>query len=186
MKTGELPFIAYFPKIISLTKKGWVKGLSSSMLVLPKSILEKFRRLAEAEGIQVEEFIVEKLVSDLDPEVKVEAYWEMSKTYFKQAEEELAKGDLKQASEKLWGSAALAVKAIAYEREERRLTGYGELWEYVNKLIKETGNEELGSLWRTVISMHINFYEGWAPKEEIERALKKVANFIEELKKLKK
>jgi len=34
--------------------------------------------------------------------------------------------------------------------------------------------------------MHINFYEGWAPREEIERALKKVASFIEELEKLKK
>jgi len=93
------------------------------MLVLPKSILEKFRRLAEAEGIQVEEFIVEKLISDLDPEVKVEPYWEMSKTYFKQAEEELAKGDLKQASEKLWDSAALAVKAIAYERGRTKAYG---------------------------------------------------------------
>ena len=149
------------------------KGLSSSVLVLPKSVLEKFRRLAEAEGIQVEELIVEKLVSDLDPEVRVEAYWEMSRTYFKQAEEELAKGDLKQASEKLWGSAALAVKAVAYGREGRRLTGQGEPWEYVNRLIEETGDEELGSLWRTAISMHVNFYEGWAPGEEIERALKK-------------
>ena len=35
--------------------------------MLPKSVFERFRRLAEAEGVQVEELIVERLVGDLDP-----------------------------------------------------------------------------------------------------------------------
>ena len=153
--------------------------------MLPKSVFERFRRLAEAEGVQVEELIVERLVGDLDPKTRVEVYWEMGETYLRQAEEELAKDDLKQASEKIWGSAALAVKAVAYAREGRRLTSHRELWEYVNKLIKETGDEKLGSLWRTALSMHINFYEGWAPKEEVERALKNIANLLEKLKKFK-
>ena len=57
--------------------------------------------MAKAEGIHIEELIVERLISDLDPKARVEVYWKMSKAYFRQAEEELAKGDLKQASEKL-------------------------------------------------------------------------------------
>ncbi|RLE48622.1 MAG: hypothetical protein DRJ31_06815 [Candidatus Methanomethylicota archaeon] len=156
-----------------------------SVIVLPKSIFERFKRLAEAEGIQVEELIVERLVRDLDPKTRVEAYWEMCETYLKQAKEEMVKGDLKQASEKIWGSAALAVKAVAYAKEGRRLTSHRELWEYVNKLIKETDDEELGNLWRTALSMHISFYEGWAPREEVERALKNITNFLEKLKKFK-
>jgi len=126
------------------------------MLVLPKSILEKFRRLAEAEGIQVEELIVEKLVSDLDPEVRVEAYWEMSRTYFKQAEEELAEGDLKQASEKLWGSAALAVKAAAYGREGRRLTGHGEPLGIRKQAYQGDGRR---GAWQPMENSHIYAYK---------------------------
>ena len=108
------------------------------------------------------------MIGDLDPRARVEVYWEMSKAYFSQAGEELARGDLRQASEKLWGSAALAVKATACGGKGRRLAGHRELWEYVNKLIEQTGDEELGGLWRTAISMHMNLYEGWAPKEEVE------------------
>ena len=156
-----------------------------SAVTLPRSVFERFRRMAEAEGVGVEEFIVERLIGDLDPKVRVEAYWEMGEAYLKQAEEELAKEDLRQASEKLWGSAALAVKAVAHAREGRRLTSHSELWEYVSKLVKETGDETLGSLWRTALSMHINFYEGWAPREEVERALKSIANLLGKLKKLK-
>lgn len=158
-------------------------GPHSAKIALPRSILEKLKSMAEAEGVQVEELIIEKLVNDLNLEAKVKAYWEMSEAYLQQAEDELARGNLRQASEKLWGSAALAVKAVAHEKERRRLTSHGELWEYVNKLIGETGDSKLGSLWRSALSMHVNFYEGWAPKEEVERALRDVDELLRKLRK---
>jgi len=49
----------------------------------------------------------------------------------------------------------------------------------------ETGDKELGRLWRSASSMHINFYEGWATKEHVEEALKDVKSFMEKLEKLK-
>ncbi len=47
------------------------------------------------------------------------------------------KGDVQQAAEKLWGAAALAVKAYASWREGKRLASHRELWEYSKKLINE-------------------------------------------------
>ena len=43
-------------------------------------------------------------------------YREQSRIFLSQAYEELAKGDLQQASEKGWGAASQMVKAIAQER----------------------------------------------------------------------
>jgi hypothetical protein len=53
------------------------------------------------------------------------------------------------------------------------LRSHGELWEYVNRLVAETRDDGLGRLWRTAASMHVNFYEDWAPREEVERSLRK-------------
>jgi hypothetical protein len=64
----------------------------------------------------------------------------------KQAREELAKGDLRQASEKAWGAAALMLKSLAHRRDGLRLSSHGELWEYVGRLAEETGDRELGRL----------------------------------------
>ena len=44
-------------------------------------------------------------------------YAEVSRRLIRQAAEELERGDLIQASEKAWGAAAQAVKAIAEQRE---------------------------------------------------------------------
>jgi hypothetical protein len=52
------------------------------------------------------------------------------------------------------------LKSLALRRDGLRLSSYGELWEYVAKFTEETGDRELGRLWRSVVSMHVNFYEG--------------------------
>ena len=49
-------------------------------------------------------------------------YKEQSRVFLAQAYEELAEGDLPQASEKGWGSAAQMVKAIAEERGWRHFS----------------------------------------------------------------
>ena len=64
----------------------------------------------------------------------------------RQARDELAKGDLRQAGEKAWRAVALALKSLAYRREGLRLSSHRELWEYVDKLVGETGDREIGRL----------------------------------------
>ena len=152
---------------------------------LPRTLVERLSRVAEAREASIEELVVEKLSEELDPRSRAEVYWEMAEEYLREARGELCRGNLKQASEKIWGATALAVKALAYEREGKRLASHGELWEYIDKLIEETGDEELGDLWRTAMAMHVNFYENWAPRGEVERSLKRVETLVNKLRKLR-
>ena len=95
-----------------------------------------------------------------------------------QAYQELAKGDLQQASEKAWGAAAQMVKAIAQERGWRHQS-HQALRGTVNKLIKETGDSELGSLFGSAGDLHTNFYENWNEVELTEVLLKDVERFVD-------
>ncbi|MEM2239384.1 MAG: PaREP1 family protein [Candidatus Bathyarchaeia archaeon] len=125
------------------------------------------------------------LIAELvDPTGLAESYWEASKNLMRRARDELAEGDLMQAGEKTWGVAALALKSLAYKREGLRLSSHEELWEYVSKLVEETHDEELGRLWRSVSSMHVNFYEGWATEKHVKGAIEDTESFIEKVKKL--
>ena len=153
-------------------------------VTLPKTLIERLKKLSEASGASIEEVIIDKLSEEIDPEERANTYWEMAEEYLSQADKELQSGNLKQASEKIWGAAALAVKAVAYSREGIRLRSHGELWEYIDRLIQETGQEDLGTLWRTATAMHVNFYENWAPKGEIQRSLKSIEKLLQTLKKL--
>jgi len=151
---------------------------------LPDAIAERLSSKAAEEGADPEVLALELLMNALyeDGPSRAEAYRSAAEHLLARAGEELAKGELRQASEKIWGAAALAVKALAYEREGRRLTSHRELWEYVARLVAETGDEEVGRAWRTALSMHVNFYEGWAPAEEVGRALEEVRGLVEKLK----
>lgn len=153
-------------------------------ITIPERIFEKLRRKAEAKGVSAEEYILSLIVELADSSSLVDSYLEASKDLIRRAKDELARGDLRQASEKIWGSAAMAVKAAAYSREAKRLSSHGEIWEYVSKLVEETGDEELGRLWRSAISMHVNFYEGWATKEQVESALRDAEALVGKLKRI--
>ena len=87
------------------------------------------------------------------------AYRDQSRVYLEQANEELARDDLRQASEKGWGAASQIVKAVAEERGwEHR--GHRQLHDAVSMLVDETGDEEM-TLFAVANHLHINFYEGW-------------------------
>lgn len=94
--------------------------------------------------------------------------------------EELRKGDVGQAAEKVWGAAALAVKAYAEWRERRRLTSHGELWEYMRKMVKELGLW-VREVWMYANGIHTCLYEGWCDKENVEEALKRVKKLVVEV-----
>ena len=153
-----------------------------AVISLPKRIYERLREAAEEEGVSVEGYLLSLIAESLDPRSRAEIYWEASLELLKQAKEELSKGNLRQAGERMWGAAALAVKATAYRRDGIKLSSHRELWEYVGKLAVERGDEELTRLWRSISSMHVNFYEGWATKEHVEGALKDARSFVGKLK----
>ena len=68
-----------------------------------------------------------------DPEDRAEEYVEAAIALLERAREELARGAVRRAAEKAWGTAVLAVKAYAWWSKRRRPASHGELWEYAPK-----------------------------------------------------
>ena len=103
---------------------------------------------------------------------------EAARELLNQARRELEEGDVRQAAEKTWGSAALAVKAYAYWRDERRSSSHEELWEYMRLMAGEMGSW-VRVAWMYANGMHMCFYEGWCAREDVEDALEHVEKLVE-------
>lgn len=95
-----------------------------------------------------------------------ESYRATSATLFDQAHVELEAGDLVQASEKFWGSAAQALKAIAQERGWQH-DSHAHFYRIVRNLVNESGDKEIVDLFNAANLLHINFYEHWLEDDEI-------------------
>ena len=100
-------------------------------------------------------------------------YRKQSYTFWEQAQEELAKGDLRQASEKGWGAATQMLKAVAvlYGMKHH---GHRELFRVVSSL----DNDRLTVNFSMADSLHSNFYEGWMDEKLVRRHLLGVGELI--------
>ncbi len=152
----------------------------SEVVILRGRIAKRLREKASELGVSVDEYVVEMVTSDLDPIDRAIEYVEAARDLIEEAREELRKGDTRQAAEKLWGAATLAVKAYAYWKERKRLSSHGELWEYKRKLARELGRW-IHNSWANAAEMHICFYEGWCAAEDVENALEQVKRLVEEI-----
>ena len=80
-------------------------------------------------------------------------HWEISRRFIIQADAELAAGDLLQTSEKGWGAAAHAIKAVAQEREWRH-DSHSRLFGVADRLASITGIHEIPDLFQTASETH--------------------------------
>lgn len=88
--------------------------------------------------------------------------------------------DLLQASAKGWDTAAQAVKAVAEARGwDHR--GHRQLYQAVDRLVAETGQSELRTLFASANTLHSNSYDGFLSEEAISRHLEDVERFVERL-----
>ena len=147
---------------------------------LPRSVVERLEREAQKLGLSLEEYVLELVLKGLDPAERIREYVEAAQDLLDQAREELGKGDVRQAAEKAWGAAALAVKAYAMWREGRRLTSHRELWVYSKKMMDELG-EWVYDSWMAATGMHVCFYEGWCTRRHVEEALKRIQKLVEKV-----
>ena len=154
-------------------------------LVIRGWLARRVREEAEKLGFSVEEYLVELLSRDLDPKDRARGYVEAAEDLLQEAKEELRRGNVRQAAEKLWGAAALAVKAYAAWREGRRLTNHGELWEWKRRLEGELG-EWVHDSWASATEMHICFYEAWCKEGDVATAQKRVEKLVKEVASLVK
>ena len=107
-------------------------------------------------------------------------YRERSRNFLVKAREELASGDLEQASEKGWGAAAVVVKALAEKRGDRH-TGHALLSNIVDILARETGDPELSAMFDVASRLHINFYEHTLDAQGIADRIDVVERFVEKI-----
>ncbi len=143
-------------------------------------IAERVREEAKKLGVSVNEYLVELLSQGLNPRDRAREYVEVAEDLLRQAREELEGSNVRQAAEKAWGAAALAVKAYAGWREGRKLASHGELWEYKRIMQKEVG-EWVSDAWNAGNTMYICFYEGWCARKDVEGAYKSVERLVREV-----
>ena len=112
-----------------------------------------------------------------------QTYQQASQRFLAQAKQELADGDLPQASEKGWGATAQILKAIAEQRswEHSRHRHYHRI---VSRLRSETGDGDIAHLFAVASVLHENFYENVSPPDEIAENLDDVQALLSKLKPL--
>jgi len=154
----------------------------TTTIAIPRNIAEKLRDRARDLGLTLDEYLVEIALQELDPPKRAIEYIEASKELIEDAKKELEKGDIRQAAEKVWGAAALAIKAYASWKEGKMLTSHGELWRYIDAMAKNLG-EWVRDAFYAGHAMHICFYEGWCTPKHVEEAMKRVERLVKEVEK---
>ena len=114
---------------------------------------------------------------------KIRYYNSTGREFLTRAQRYLAEGDLLQASEKGWGAAAQMVKCVAEARGWSH-EGHRQLWSAVNRLVEETGDQEMQTAFGLAGALHTNFYEGWLPRENVESYLAQVEALVSKLEAL--
>ena len=105
---------------------------------------------------------------------------ETSRRFITQAEAELRAGDEMQASEKAWGAAAHAIKAVA-ERHRWRHETHADLFRVVDNIVRLTGDAEIHLLFNNANALHQNIYEGWLSGEHIAQNIERVKRLLTKL-----
>ena len=97
-----------------------------------------------------------------------------------QARTELAAGDVRQASEKGWGAAAQAVKAVADARGWQH-RNHAALFRVASRLATETEDDDLNRWFLTASGLHVNFYENWLGADAVSVGLDDIDQLIQRL-----
>ena len=112
-----------------------------------------------------------------------QTYQAASRQLLAQGRQELAGGDVRQASEKGWGAAAQMLKAIAEQRgwEHRN---HAALFDVISFLVSETRGDEIRRLFRVANALHVNFYENWDNATNVASDLNDIERFLDKLEPL--
>ena len=109
-----------------------------------------------------------------------EQYRQASERFLARARQELADGDLAQASEKGWGATAQMLKAIAEQRgwEHSRHRHYHRA---ASRLRSETGDGDIHRLFAVASALHENFYENDMDADLVAESLGDVEALLDKL-----
>ena len=109
-----------------------------------------------------------------------ERYEEISRRLLEQAQEELDKGDILQASDKVWGATAHAVKAVC-QRMDWNHHAHNHLRAAASYISSELGRGDLRLAFGYLESLHTNYYEHQWEVGDVRTGIDNAAFFIREL-----
>lgn len=147
---------------------------------LPKVLVKELEEKASKAGVSVEEYLFDILIKELDPIEGFKKYIEGAEELLEEARREFEKDNLRQASEKIWGACALAIKAHALARKGKRLESHADLWVYKDEVAAELG-DWVRTAFKLANLMHVNFYENLATKKDVEDVLKEVEKLVKNI-----
>lgn len=110
----------------------------------------------------------------------MESHAAMSRRFIAHARDELDKGDRLQASEKLWGACAHALKAVAIQRGWDH-DKHRQIHNIAIQIGHEFGRPDFETKIRVANSFHENFYENVEEEDSIRRAIDEAEDFIANL-----
>ncbi len=104
----------------------------------------------------------------MKPEMTIQQRYYSALNFLDQADSEFALGDIRQASEKLWGAASDAITAVALER------GWGyhshrDIKNVVQRIVAEQDDDILQSGFTIAEKFHVNFYHNMLEDHELDR-----------------
>ncbi len=110
-----------------------------------------------------------------------ERHLELSLRFIPHANELFEKGNMPEASEMAWGAAAHCLKSIAKRRGWRNRT-HGDLFRVVDRLSDESdAPDSIGTMFRSVNSLHANFYEDWLDDNAVLDGIEEAKEFVARL-----
>ena len=109
---------------------------------------------------------------------------ELSRWCIAEAESYLRRRNNIQASEKGWGAAAQALKAIAEERGWNH-GGHGLIVDIAQQVADEQGRPDLVALFGNAQALHTNFYENWLASDTVGIYLDNVKSLLPELERIR-
>jgi hypothetical protein len=112
-----------------------------------------------------------------------EEYRTAAHQLYDQAMVELEAGDLRQASEKVWGAAAQALKALA-ERKEWHHRSHRHFKQNLGKMQDRKDYEDLVRWFGAAELLHVNFYENHSSYETIRIHAEDVIRLIDRLERV--
>ncbi len=154
--------------------------MTSVSIAVPERVARRIREEARRLGMSSDEYLIELVTQGLDPRDRAREYVGSARELIEQALKELRGGNVRQAAEKVWGAAALSIKAYAWWVDGRRLASHGELWEY-KRVLEDGLGDWVSDAWAQAIAMHTCFYEGWCAGRDVERALERVRRLVDEV-----
>ena len=108
-----------------------------------------------------------------------ERYEEISRHLLEQAQEELDKGDIPQASDKVWGATVHAVKAVC-QRMGWNHHAHNYLSAAANYAASGLNRQDLMEAFGFLEAMHANYYEHQKEADQVRLEVNRAAFFIRE------